>query len=698
MRRVLNLMVMVMLPLLASSSTSPEEVYALNVLFSAMGSPTLAEWSTEGGDPCSDNWEGVICVGPNITELNLSGLNLLGGLGYALDKLTALMILDLSNNKIKGEVPFQLPPNVQQLILANNQLFGGLPYSVTYMSKLTYINVSNNHLNESIPDIFHPLISLTHLDLSNNNLTGVLPLSLTSLINLNTMRLQNNHLDGTIDLLADLTLKDLDVSNNNLTGNIPPKLTSIPILRYSGNHFNTPEGTFPLASASPPSATQFIMPSGPSQGVTSQGLIGSRQYLTKGHIAGITAASALLVILALMGIAFFAWKTKDSTVENKCELSPRALLKIAADENGRHDTSTRWKHKPVPDIATIKCLIPTKDKNGDGEKSINGSISANGFKFGELQAATNNFNQESLIGEGTSARVYKAKLKNGKILAIKKLDSSIQMVHEKDFFDALMGISRLRHANIAELVGYCTDNGHRILVYEYIGNGTLHEALHSGEEKNKRMSWNMRIKIALGVARALEYLHEICEPMVIHRNFKSSNILLDEDFTPYLSDCGLLPLTFFGSQCQFSAQHMGSFGYSAPEFAMSGLFSTKSDVYSFGVVMLELLTGRKSLDSSRLRMEQSLVRWAAPQLTDIDALSRMVDPAFKGIYPAKSLVKFADVISLCVQPEPEFRPPMSEVVQSLVHLLQRASIHKRRSGDELGFSQRVSERPGLGEQ
>jgi len=138
---------------------------------------------------------------------------------------------------------------------------------------------------------------------------------------------------------------------------------------------------------------------------------------------------------------------------------------------------------------------------------------------------------------------------------------------------------------------------------------------------------------------------------------------------------------------------VGSFGYSAPEFAMSGTYTTRSDVYSFGVVMLELLTGRKPLDRSRERSEQSLVRWATPQLHDIDLLARMVDPAMDGLYPAKSLSRFADIIAICVQSEPEFRPPMSEVVQQLVRLMQRASIIRRQS-DDLGYSYRVPDREG----
>ncbi|MCO5596774.1 hypothetical protein L7F22_050843 [Adiantum nelumboides] len=672
----------------ASSTTHRDAVFALNVLYTAMGSPVaLAGWTAQGGDPCTDGWKGVVCVGPDVTELNLSGMNLMGGLGYALDKLTALIILDLSSNHITGDLPFQLPRNIQQLLLANNLLVGALPYSVTYMTKLTVLDLSSNHLEGMIPDTFHGLTALSKLDLSNNNLTSTLPPSFSALSNLNTLLLQNNHLEGTIDVLADLPLKDLDLSKNNFKGNIPTKLSSLSSSGFLGNHFNISASTFPLLASPPPAATHFRVPSG-SAADPSEDVVNSKKRLAQGRIAGIVVASVISSLVVIMVILFFTRKLKQSSVENRDGYSPQGDVR---------NTSSKWRHRSVPDIATIRCLIPMREKVMDADKSINGSISTAVFNLGELQAATNGFNQENLIGEGTSARVYRAMLKNGKVVAIKKLDSSIQMMHDKDFFDAIMGITRLRHSNIAELIGYCTENGHRILVYEYIGNGTLHEALHSGEGKNKKLSWNNRIKIALGAARALEYLHEICEPIVVHRNFKSSNILLEEDFTPRLSDCGLLPLTYFGSQCQFPTQHMGSFGYSAPEFAMSGMFSAKSDVYSFGVVLLELLTGRKPLDSSRSRAEQSLVRWATPQLGDIDALFKMVDPALKGIYPAKSLARFADVIALCVQPDPEFRPPMSEVVQSLVRLLQRASVNRRRSGDELGFSQRVVERQDAGE-
>ncbi|KAI3510304.1 hypothetical protein L1887_17189 [Cichorium endivia] len=270
-----------------------------------------------------------------------------------------------------------------------------------------------------------------------------------------------------------------------------------------------------------------------------------------------------------------------------------------------------------------------------GSTQIIPSIS---YTVAALQTATNSFSQQNIIGEGSLGRVYKGDFPRGKIMAIKKIDNAALSLQEEDnFLENVSNMSRLKHPN-------------------------------------------RRILLALGTARALEYLHEVCLPCVVHKNFKSSNILLDEDLNPHLSDCGLAALT--------PNTQREMVGYSAPEFALSGIYTVKSDVYSFGVVMLELLTGRKPLDSSRVRSEQSLVRWATPQLHDIDLLAKMVDPTLNAMYPAKSLSRFADVIALCVQPEPEFRPPMSQVVQALVRLMQRASMANTRSSQDSGFTYR----------
>ncbi|MED6135006.1 Protein STRUBBELIG-REPTOR FAMILY 3 [Stylosanthes scabra] len=274
---------------------------------------------------------------------------------------------------------------------------------------------------------------------------------------------------------------------------------------------------------------------------------------------------------------------------------------------------------------------------------------------------------------GMLGSVYRAELPNGKILAVKKLDKRVSdHLKDDEFLELINGIDKIRHANIVELIGYCAEHGQRLLIYEYCSNGSLQDAIHSDDEFGTRLSWNTRIRIALGAARALEYLHEQCQPPIVHRNFKSANILLDDDLSVRVSECGLAPLITSGSVSQLSGQLLTAYGYGAPEFE-SGIYTYQSDVYSFGVVMLELLTGRQSYDRTRPRGEQFLVRWAIPQLHDIDSLSRMVDPSLNGEYPAKSLSNFADIISRCVQSEPEFRPAMSEVVLYLLNMIRRES-------------------------
>jgi serine/threonine protein kinase len=293
------------------------------------------------------------------------------------------------------------------------------------------------------------------------------------------------------------------------------------------------------------------------------------------------------------------------------------------------------------------------------------------FTIASLQQYTNSFSQENLIGGGTLGSVYRAQLPDGKLLAVKKLDRRIlSQQKDDDFINLVNNIDKIRHANVVQLVGYCAEHDQKLLVYEYCSNGTLQDALHSDDEFKRKLSWNYRVRMALGAARALEYLHEFCDPPVVHRNFKSANILLDDELLVHVSDCGLAPLISSGAVSQLSGQLLSAFGYGAPEFD-SGTYTFMSDVYSFGVVMLELLTGRKSYDRERNRGEQFLVRWAMPQLHDIDALTKMVDPSIDGKYPAKSLSNFADIILRCVQTEPEFRPAMSEVVQDLAEMIRK---------------------------
>ncbi|CAK9861486.1 unnamed protein product, partial [Sphagnum jensenii] len=673
-------------------------------------------------DPCAQNWLGVVCSGANVTELHLSNLGLGGQLSYQLSAFQSLLYLDVSSNNIGGVLPNQLPPSIQNLILARNRLTGSLPYSLGQLPGLTILDISQNAISNGILDIFSPLVSLTTLDLSYNTLTGPLPNSLGALTALMVLNLQNNQLNGSLPLsLLNLTnLQTLNIQNNQFTGWIPPGLNPHNFM-YGGNQFSTspvlppspppsiPPSPAPLSTQSPSqpllSPTPLLTPTAapppnvsihrprvtsPANSVGVRTQRSSKSFWTGARITGVVIAVLLLLVAISLSLMFFLWRLRSKRIcvsdEEKVNgrgswvrplISP--VMKAApALEGGIMTEKTTSRTSAAVQIPKTPPSLKSICEKGASGRSIPGKgpkmvmMAATAFSVGDLQTATNSFAQENLIGEGSLSRVYRGDFPNGQVFAVKKLDLSVAQVQDKEeFLAAVCTMAHLQHANITKLVGYCVDHGQRLLVYQYINRGTLNDALHTSEEAAKRISWNMRIKIALGAARALEYLHEVCLPAMVHRNFKSANILLDDEMNPHLSDCGIAAFTPLGVERQVSAQMLGSFGYSAPEYAMSGLYTMRSDVYSFGVVLLELLTGRKPLDSTRKRAEQSLVRWATPQLHDIDALTKMVDPALKGIYPAKSLSRFADIIALCVQPEPEFRPPMSEVVQTLVRLMQR---------------------------
>ncbi|KAH9709787.1 serine/threonine-protein kinase PBS1 [Citrus sinensis] len=237
------------------------------------------------------------------------------------------------------------------------------------------------------------------------------------------------------------------------------------------------------------------------------------------------------------------------------------------------------------------------------------NIAAQTFTFRELAAATKNFRPESFIGEGGFGRVYKGWLEStGQVVAVKQLDRN-GLQGNREFLVEVLMLSLLHHSNLVNLIGYCADGDQRLLVYEFMPLGSLEDHLHDLPPDKEALDWNTRMKIAAGAAKGLEYLHDKANPPVIYRDFKSSNILLEEGFHPKLSDFGLAKLGPVGDKSHVSTRVMGTYGYCAPEYAMTGQLTVKSDVYSFGVVFLELITGRKAIDSTRPHGEQNLVTW-----------------------------------------------------------------------------------------
>ncbi|KAL6656322.1 hypothetical protein ACP70R_007148 [Stipagrostis hirtigluma subsp. patula] len=296
------------------------------------------------------------------------------------------------------------------------------------------------------------------------------------------------------------------------------------------------------------------------------------------------------------------------------------------------------------------------------------------LSFEELKEKTDNFGSKALIGEGSYGRVYYAVLDSGKHVAVKKLDASADPELDNEFLTQVSVASKLKHENFVEMLGYCVEGNQHLVAYEFATMGSLHDILHGrkgvpGAQPGPALDWMQRVKIAIDAAKGLEYLHEKVQPSIVHRDIRSSNVLLFEDYKAKIADFNLSNQSPDMAARLHSTRVLGTFGYHAPEYAMTGQLTQKSDVYSFGVVLLELLTGRKPVDHTMPRGQQSLVTWATPRLAE-DTVKQIVDPRLKGEYPPKGVAKLAAVAALCVQYESEFRPSMSIVVKALSPLLQ----------------------------
>ncbi|KAK6940545.1 Protein kinase domain [Dillenia turbinata] len=324
------------------------------------------------------------------------------------------------------------------------------------------------------------------------------------------------------------------------------------------------------------------------------------------------------------------------------------------------EDTTRSKPPAAENHVANKPNAPTETGNKN--------IAAETFTFRELATATKNFRQECLVGEGGFGRVYKGKLeRTGQIIAVKQLDRN-GLQGNKEFLVEVLMLSLLHHPNLVNLIGYCADGDQRLLVYEYMERGSLEDHLLDLSPHQKPLDWYTRMKIALGAAKGLEYLHDKANPPVIYRDLKSSNILLDKEFNAKLSDFGLAKLGPVGDNSHVSSRVMGTYGYCAPEYQRTGQLTVKSDVYSFGVVLLELITGRRAIDTFKQPQEQNLVSWAEPMFKDPSRYVELADPNLNGNFPARGLNQAVAVAHMCLNEEASMRPLMSDVVTAISFL------------------------------
>ncbi|GKV03693.1 hypothetical protein SLEP1_g15957 [Rubroshorea leprosula] len=538
----------------------------------------------------------------NLNSLNVYGNKLNGTIPPAFQRLESMTYLNLSSNDIRGPIPIELSRigNLDTLDISNNKISGTIPSSIGDLEHLLKLNLSRNHITGPIPADFGNLRSVMEIDLSNNQLSGLIPQELTQLQDMALLRLEKNNLSGDVMSLVNcLSLTVLNVSYNNLAGDIP---TSNNFSRFSPDSF-----------------------------IGNPGLCG--YWLTSCHGSHPTER-AVISKAAILGIAIGA-------------LVILLMILIAAFRP--HNPTT------FPDGSLDKPVIHSPPKLVILHMNMALHV------YEDIMRMTENLSEKYIIGYGASSTVYKCVLKNCKPVAIKRLYSQHPQCL-KEFETELETVGSIKHRNLVSLQGYSFSPSGNLLFYDYMENGSLWDLLH-GPTKKKKLDWDTRLKIALGAAQGLAYLHHDCSPRIIHRDVKSSNILLDKDFEAHLTDFGIaksLPM----SKSHTSTYLMGTIGYIDPEYARTSRLTEKSDVYSYGIVLLELLTGRKAVDN------ESNLHHLILSKTENNAVMDTIDLEIKATCKDLAVVKKVFQLALlCSKRQPSDRPTMHEVTRVLRSLI-----------------------------
>ncbi|KAI3447825.1 hypothetical protein Pfo_004490 [Paulownia fortunei] len=543
-----------------------------------------------------------------LEELNLSHNRIEGNIPDELGSLSRLNSIDLSNNAINGSFPESLS-NLSSLVtinLENNYLDSQIPESIEQLQNLSLLNLSNNKFKGQIPDIIGNITRITFLDLSYNNLTGEIPISLVNLTNLSSF----------------------DVSYNNLSGAVPSVLAK----KFNSSSFvgNAQLCGYTSSTPCPSPEPENNLPS-PSQGAPKHH---GRKLSTKDII--LIAAGALLVVLLILCCVLLC-----------CLIRKKAASKAQNGKTGGVGSTGRGA-KPVPAAGTE---VDSGAETGGKLVHFDGPFV---FTADDLLCAT-----AEIMGKSTYGTAYKATLEDNNQVAVKRLREKITKA-QKDFELEVSELGKIRHPNILALRAYYLGpKGEKLLVYDYLPNGSLASFLHArGPETS--IPWPTRMTIAIGITRGLCYLHT--EENIVHGNLTSSNILLDEHNNPKIADVGLSRLMTTAANTNLIAT-AGTMGYRAPEFSKMKNASAKTDVFSLGVIILELLTGKSP---SEAKDGLDLPQWVASIVkeewtNEVFDVELMRDESNVG----DELLNTLKLALHCVDPSPAARPEAQQVLQKL---------------------------------
>ncbi|KAL5562954.1 hypothetical protein UlMin_032701 [Ulmus minor] len=494
--------------------------------------------------------------------------------------------------------------SVTRVDLGNANLSGQLVPQLGQLANLQYLELYSNNISGKIPDELGNLTNLVSLDLYLNNLSGGIPDTLRKLSKLRFLRLNNNSISGTIpfSLTTVDSLQVLDLSNNKLTGDIP--------INGSFTLFTPISFNNNLLNTPPPSPPPPIPQTPPA----------SAGGASTGAIAGGVAAGAAL-LFAVPAIALALWRRKKPQDH---------FFDVPAEED------------PEVHLGQLKR-----------------------FSLRELQVATDNFSNKNVLGRGGFGKVYKGRLTDGTLVAVKRLKEERTSGGELQFQTEVEMISMAVHRNLLRLRGFCMTPTERLLVYPFMCNGSVASCLRERPDTQSPLDWPIRKRISLGSARGLAYLHDHCDPKIIHRDVKAANILLDEEFEAVVGDFGLAKLMDY-KDTHVTTAVRGTIGHIAPEYLSTGKSSEKTDVFGYGVMLLELITGQRAFDLARLANDDDvmLLDWVKGLLKD-RRLETLVDADLQGNYVDAEVEELIQVALLCTQGTAAERPKMSEVVRML---------------------------------